>query len=222
MNVAILIPTLGRAEALRPLLESIAKTAPPGVANIVFVLDHDDPGTHAELQDAWEQGWRFGRCFQDGTYPEKINAGLRASDDPLVLPCADDVVFHAGWYEQALAAFVPGVEVVGTNDLTPATADGQHATMPIIRRSYIEGPGAAHSETGTVFHECYHHNFVETETCKLAQHRGVYVSCPASIIEHRHPSWGTREADDTDRKGSQTNWDADEALFERRQAEWLA
>jgi hypothetical protein len=222
-QIAVLVPTLGRPEALRPLLQSIATTAPPSSVEVVFVLDHVDPGTHVELQSAWEQGWKFGRCFEDDTYPEKVNAGLLASTAPLVLPAADDVVFHAGWLEHALDAFRnPGVDVVGTNDLTPATADGTHATMPIIRRSYIEGAGAAYSESGTVFHAGYHHNFCETELCKLAQYRGAYASCPASIIEHRHPAWGTRDADDTDRKGSQANWDADQALFEKRQAEWLA
>ena len=222
MSVAILVPTLGRPQALRPLLESVARTTAPRTVNVVFVVDHDDPATHAELQAAWQQGWLFGRCFADGTYPEKVNAGLWASDDPLVLPAADDVVFHAGWLEHALAAFTDGVDVVGTNDLTPATVDGQHATMPIVRRSYIASPGAAHGETGSVFHAEYHHSWCETELCKLAQHRGVYASCPASIIEHRHHAWGTREIDDTDRKGNLRNWDADETLFEERQARWLA
>jgi glycosyltransferase involved in cell wall biosynthesis len=222
VKVSVIVPTLERPASLRPLLESVATTTTPGAVNLVFVVDHDDPPTHTELRAAWQQGWRFGRCFADGTYPEKINVGLRASDDPLVLPAADDVVFHSGWLEHALCAFAAGVDVVGTNDLTPATADGRHATMPIARRSYIEDPGAALGESGTVFHEGYHHNFVETELCKLAQYRGAYFSCPASIIEHRHPAWGTREADETDRKGSQANWKADEALFEKRQAEWLA
>jgi hypothetical protein len=222
MNVAILVPTLGRPQTLRPLLQSVATTTPPGAANVVFVLDHDDLVTHIELQAAWKQGWRFTQCFTDGTYPEKVNEGLRGTTEPLVLPAADDIVFHAGWLEHALDAFASGIDVVGTNDLTPATEDGQHATMPIVRRSYIESPGAAFGEPGILFHHGYHHNWVETETCKLAQHRGVYASCPASIIEHRHPAWGTREADETDRKGSQANWDADMALFEKRQAEWLA
>jgi glycosyltransferase involved in cell wall biosynthesis len=221
MNITILIPTLGRARALRPLLQSIATTTPVGVANVVFVVDHDDPETHMELQEAWAQGWRFGRCFCDGTYPEKINAGYRASSDPLVLLADDDIVFHPRWLDHALAVLVDPIAVVGTNDLTPATADGQHATKPIVRRSYIESPGAAFGEPGTVLHEGYHHNFCETELCKLAQHRGVYVSCPPSIVEHRHPAWGTREADDTDLKGSQANWSADEALFEKRSAEWM-
>ncbi len=176
MKIAILVPTLGRPAELRPLLQSVATTTPPGSAEVVFVLDHDDPETHAELHAAWEQGWRFSSVFADGTFPEKTNAGVAATSQPFVLPGADDIAFHTGWLDHALAAFTDGVEVVGTNDLSPSTADGQHATMPIIRRSYIESPGAAYGETGTVFHAGFHHNFCERETCLLAQHRGVYAS----------------------------------------------
>jgi len=41
-----------------------------------------------------------------------------------------------------------------------------------------------------------------------------------SVIEHRHPDWGTRDRDATDAKGNGRNRGADEALFLRRKAEW--
>jgi glycosyltransferase involved in cell wall biosynthesis len=220
--VGIIVPTLGRPQALRPLLQSIATTTAPGAAEVIFVLDHEDPETHAELADAWRQGWKFGRVFADGTFPEKTNAGVRASDHELVLLTADDVTFHPGWLEHALAALAPDIAVVGTNDLTPATADGMHATMPLVRRSYIEAPGAAFGEPDVAFHPGYHHNFCETELCQLAQHRGIYASCPMSIIEHRHPAWGTREEDETDQRGGAANWGDDEILFHERQERWSA
>jgi hypothetical protein len=94
--------------------------------------------------------------------------------------------------------------------------------MPILRRSYIEAPGAAWNERGTVFHEGYAHNFVETETCRLAQHREVWSFAETSVIEHYHPAWGKREADTTDAKGNEQGWDTDEALFRTRQQEWIA
>ncbi len=221
MTIAIVVPTLGRPGALRPLLASITTATPAGVANIIFVVDHNDKETHVELQSAWKQGWNFKVLFEDGTYPQKVNAGMRACSDPLVLPTADDVVFYPRWLEYALAAFGPGVNVVGTNDLTPITADGTHATMPIIRRSYIEQPGAAFAEPGVLFHEGYHHNRCETETCQLAMRRGVWQFCAESIIEHRHHTWGSREVDETDRRGNLQNREADEALFAEREAAWL-
>jgi hypothetical protein len=223
VNVAILVPTLGRAHALlEPLLQNIRAVTPMGAYQVYLVLDPDDEPSW----DAYCQLYRGGEgdlmaIEEDGTYPRKTNAGLDGSEgEPLVLPTADDVVFHQGWYEEALKHFEAGTQVVGTNDLSPVTADGALATMPILRRSYIESPGVVWGEPGKVFHDGYHHNAVDRELWELAQHRGVAVFEPESIIEHRHPSWGTREADETDRKGNQQHREADEALFLKRKAEW--
>lgn len=216
MRVAILVPTLGRPAALRPLAENIAAVTPVGAFTLLFILDHDD---HASRDEAYRT--LGGGTFCDGTYPRKINHGYQVTGCQLVLPTADDVVFHGGWYEHALAAFDdPAVQVVGSRDLTPATESGEHATMPILRRSYCEDPGAAWGERNTVFHEGYHHNYVETETWQLALARGVARFVPESVIEHRHPCWGTRGEDETDRKGNLANVDQDRELFHRRQRRW--
>jgi glycosyltransferase involved in cell wall biosynthesis len=219
VKVAIVIPTLGRPAALAPLLRNLRQTTPLSY-KVYFVVDADDVESReaiAELADS-----DFCEIVCDGTYPAKTNAAVRAGDEELVLPTADDVVFHTGWLEAAQPHLAAGADVVGTLDLTPATAKGTHATMPIIRRSYIEDPGAAFSEPGVCFHEGYHHNFVETELWQLACHRGVAAFEPEAVIEHLHPDWGTREADSTDEKGHGRNWDEDRALFKERRAAWTA
>jgi len=216
VSIAILVPTLGRAEKLVPLAENVAATTPRGKYSLIFVLDHADKASLEAVKSA--PCARY--VFRDGTYPVKINAGYAACNEDLILPTADDVVFHDGWYETALGEMEPWVQVLGTFDLTPSTEDGSHATMPIIRRSYIEETGAAHMELGTVFHEGYHHNCVETETCQLAMRRGVWKFAKNVVIEHRHHAWGTREADETDRKGNLANWDEDMTYFHRRKAKW--
>lgn len=217
-EVAVLVPTLGRASVLQQLVENFDAVTPAGGAHLVFVADSQDGATQRVLG---ELGVEVVIC--DGTYPVKINAGYRATvGEPFILPTADDVRFRFDWLEQALDAFRPGIEVVGTNDLTPATADKRHATMPIVRRAYVEDPGAVWGEPGLIFHEGYHHSFVETELWQLAVHRGVVAFASDSVIEHLHPAWGTREVDDTDRKGNQVGWKADKALFRERRAAWTA
>lgn len=221
MNVAILIPTLGRVDVLPGLLENIRETTPAGKYCVYFVLDSDD-------RESWEVCRRLSGgagdvvlVEGDGTYPVKIGIGVQASTEPLIAPLADDIVFHPRWYEAMAARFDDqAVEVVGTLDLTPATVNGKNVTMPIVRRSYVEDPGAAHDEPGVLFHTGYHHNAVERELWQLAKHRGVAVFEPESVIEHKHPSWNSREADDTDRKGNQSNWDADLALYHARERLW--
>lgn len=217
MKIAILVPTLGRADALIPLAENVAATTPRDVYSLIFVCDHGDRDSQAAALAA--PGARM--LATSGAYPVKANAGFVASNDDLVAPTADDVWFRAGWYERVVRAFAdPDVHVVGTNDTTPTTSRGDHATMPVIRRSYCEDPGAAWGEPGSMFHAGYHHNYVETETCQLAQARGVWRFEPLAVIEHRHPDWGTRPLDETDRIGNRRNVGADRALFERRAAEW--
>jgi hypothetical protein len=219
VNVAILVPTLGRADALAPLLQNLCQVTEFRY-RVYFVVDREDQETRHVLETM--PGFDFVTVVCDGTFPEKTNAGYRASSEELVAPLADDVVFRAGWLEAALPHFEAGWQVVGTYDRTPVTDGGWHVTMPILRRSYIEGPGAAWGETDTVFHEGLHHNFTDTELWQLARHRDVAVFEPESVIEHRHPQWGTRPADATDAKGNGQNWEADEALFIRRKEEWSA
>jgi hypothetical protein len=215
--IDILIPSLGRPSVLADLIENIEQVTPTDAYTIWFVLDREDTESMVAVS-----GRDVEVVLHGGTYPVKINAGYRVSSGDLVLPTADDVVFHAGWLEAALNALSDStVQVLGTDDLSPATANRDHATMPITRRSYIEDPGAAWGETGTIFHEGYRHNFVETETWQLALHRGVIGWATDCVIEHLHPAWGKREADETDRKGNLQGWEQDEALFRRRQREWL-
>jgi hypothetical protein len=138
-----------------------------------------------------------------------------------VLIAGDDVVFHEGWEVAVEVASEAGARVVGTSDLTRATADGTHATMPIVSRDYIDTIGGAYGEPGNVLHEGYHHNFAEIELCALAEHRGRWQFVPDAIIEHRHPSWGAAEVDETSLKGGLgPHWDRDSALYEERRALW--
>lgn len=220
MRIAILIPTLGRADALAPLLQNLRQVT-EFCYRVYFVVDQEDQETRHVLDTM--PGLDFTSVLCDGTYPEKVAAGVAASTaEGLITPLADDVVFHDGWVPAALKHFEanPEIQVVGTRDLTPATAGGKNVTMPIVRRSYVEHPGAAFDEAGVLFHQGYHHNAVERELWQLAMHRGVAVFEPEAVIEHRHHSWGTREVDETDRKGNMANWDADLALYHERERLW--
>lgn len=218
MKVGILVPTLNRPESIGSLASNIADTTPLGSYSLIFVLDHGDQASREAVKAA--EFCRYILC--DGTYPRKTNAGYAASNDDLILPTADDVWFREGWLEAVEDVFTdPHVQVVGTDDTTPATADRTHATMPVVRRSYIEDPGCVWQRPGVVFRPELKHNFCETEIWQLAEHRGVAAWSDA-VIEHRHPDWGTREADSTDEKGNRQGWDHDREIFERVKAEWTS
>ena len=221
-QVSILVPTLGREEFLPALLATIIESTEVAW-ELVFVLDCGDvPSWKAVTHLAGEApDGAVVVVAKNGTYPAKTNAGYRASCAPFVLPTADDVVFKSGW-DAALEEFHdPEVCVVGTNDLSPNSHAG-HATMPILRRTYVDEPGASFGEPGKVFFEGYRHNYVETEICELARHREVWSYCEAAVIEHLHPSWGKREVDDTDAVGNLNGMSGDEELFWERCAVWTS
>ncbi len=216
---SIIVPTLGRAHAIGPLIDSIRQTTPLGAYEVVFVLDSDDELTKAALLAF--AGSDVVSVIEPGSYPHKTNAGYRKSIGDKLVPTADDVKFHPWWSDHVNDAFDdPSVCVVGTNDLSPATENGDHATMPVIRRDYIEEPGCVWDEPGVIFHEGYHHNFVETEVWQLARKRGVAEFQSRAIIEHLHPDWGKRGIDDTDYRGNKARWDHDAQLFAERLAQW--
>lgn len=196
-------------------MENIAVTTPS--YTLLFVIDPADASTQGVLK-----GLGVDFLEVQGGYPVAANAGFKLGKERLVLIANDDVIFHYGWYDAAVNAVDSNVGVLGTNDLSPATEEGGHATQPIVRRSYIEDQGGAWGEPGNVYHEGYHHNFCETELCALAQHRRVWGFAPGSVIEHRHPDWGKGKEDDTYRQGARQNWDQDSALYEARMAQWTS
>jgi len=214
--IDILIPTIFRAHYLADLIVNIAGTT-EGAHRTIFVADEEDHETIDELQSLGA-----GYVVAPGPLPRAMNAGFRAGAGDLVLATNDDVYFHAGWLEAAERAFEdPSVMVVGTRDLTPISENGDHTTQPIMRRAYVEDPGAVWGETGTIYWEGYHHGWVETELWQLACHRGVARFVPECVIEHRHPDWGTRPPDATDQRGNMQGKAEDSASFQNRRHEWM-
>lgn len=215
-DLAIVIPTLGRAEVLQPLVTNIVESAPDASLFVLFVLREEDQASRDAIHDL---GGYY--VFAGSGYPRSANAGFRATEEPLILIANDDTVFHPGWYEAIMEAFDDdSVLVAGGSDRTPITANGGHVTQPFVRRSYIEDPGGAFGEPGNVYHEGYHHGWSETELWQLACHRGVARFVPNCVIEHKHPDWGTRDEDDTDRSGNRQGKEHDLALFEERKRQW--
>lgn len=213
-EVAVVIPTLGRAGRLDALLDSIAETT-EGEAHVYLVVEDTGSALVGERRGA-------SVLRQGGTAPQKWNAGYRfTADEPFVCAAADDVLFRSRWWEAARVAFGdPAVGVVGTYDRASVVNPGRNVTIPIFRRTYIEDPGAAWQDPGVIYHEGYEHGYVDREAWQLARARGVAAFAKGSVIEHFHPDLGNREPDATDQKRWATDGDADERLFAERQREW--
>lgn len=154
-----------------------------------------------------------------GDYARKINAGYRASSEPLMLLGADDITFRPGWLEAAIAQLAPGIGVVGTNDLgSGRVMAGQHATHPLVTRHYADTYGTI-DEPGIVLHEGYGHNFVDDEFVGTARQRHAFAFAADAIVEHHHPDWGKADRDDVYDLGRE-RWAYDRLLWKTRRRLW--
>lgn len=191
--MVILVPMLGRAHTVAPLLESIDAST-PGV-RVLFLVTPGDTGVHAAIDSAGRERLEV-PWHPHGDYARKINTGYRATTEPLIFLGACDLRFHPGWLQACRRQLTPGVGVVGTNDLgSPRVQAGKHATHTLVVRAYADDPGATADQAGQVLHEGYVHEYVDDELVGVAQHRGVWAFAPDARVEHLHPDWGKAPRD---------------------------
>lgn len=215
MNAVILVPMLGRAHHVAPLVESIRRTCD---ARVLFLVTPDDDEVDAAIDEVGGERLEV-EYRQRGDYARKINAGYRATTEPLMFLAASDLRFHPGWFEAVTAKLGPGIGVVGTNDLgSPRVMAGEHSTHSLVTRAYADEFGTI-DQRGAVLHEGYVHEYVDDELVGTAKHRGAWAFAAESHVEHLHPDWGKAERDamyaDQRRRMSRS---AD--LFKRRRRLW--
>lgn len=227
--IAVIVPVLGRPQNAGPLAESLFASRNETDLQLWFVASKDDEAQvtacHEALDAArpnsaggvfvapWPKGMR-------GDFARKSNLGLWLSTTPFVLCGADDLRFRDHWADIAISTLEQeDTGFCGTNDLAnPKVKAGQHATHPVVRRSYalecgtIDTPGLIYSET-------YWHQWVDNEATETAQARGCFSFAADSIVEHLHPIWRSAPDDDTYRHG-QLHGDDDRRLFRERRPLW--
>lgn len=210
-ELSILIPVLNRPHRVRPVLDSAAK-ATPG-ADVLFIADPDDTD---ELEVLTCEGADF--IAPGGTYAEKINAGVRATDAPLIMSAADDLTFIPGWFEKAKACLTEQIRVVGVTDqVTERNRLGHHAAHFLIARDYALLP-TIDGGRGP-FCESYSHLFCDDELIGTARHReALHISTEAQV-QHTHYFDGSGEMDATYEKGL-VHRRRDRALWKRRRKLW--
>lgn len=216
MSLVILVPMLGRAYHVAPLLASIRETTPD--ARVLFLTTRGDVEVVATLQEMSEEQYRL-PIQERGDYAIKINTGIAVTSEDHIFTGASDLRFHPGWYEAAVAKLRPGIGVVGTNDLgNRGTANGRHATHMLVTREYVENFGTI-DEPGKFFHEGYVHECVDNEAVETAQVRGAYAHAADSYVEHLHPLWGKADWDEMYRQTSD-RIAAGQRLFMERRRMW--
>ena len=220
--VALLVPVLGRAHQIQPLLESVQGNT-LGEFRVVLILSPGDDetikvarkvkrGTNTLLLIAT---WAPDRA----DYAKKLKLGFRNTDEEWLFQGATDLVFHRGWDQAALTvASRTHCQVIGTNDLgNPLVKRGIHSTHSLFSRSYIDEYGGTVDDSGLIFSEAYDHQWSDSEFIETARIRCQYAFAKRALVEHMHPHWGKAPMDDTYEKALRATSE-DQKLFVRRRA----
>ncbi|MGH7721500.1 MAG: glycosyltransferase family 2 protein [Candidatus Dormibacteria bacterium] len=213
-RVDVIVPALHRPQNVTTVMRSLR--ASTGLATAWWVCEPDDQEEIAAVQ---AEGGEVLSSVKAHSFAEKVNHAYRETSAPWLLLVGDDVRFRPGWLDAALdVARRYQADVVATNDLlNKRVIDGETATHPLIRRSYITEVGASWDGPGVVAHEGYHHWFVDDEISSAARLRGVFQAALGSHVEHLHPMGGSVEMDEVYRLGASRKVE-DGALFRRRLA----
>lgn len=211
-DMVIVIPLWRRTKHIERVYAS-AMWATPG-ARVLFVASEGDEEVRAAL-DAFHADHLLvdGPGGGFGDYAIKINAGYRASTEPLIFTGADDLAFHPGWYEAARSlietptpdyCYAKGdwpVSVVGTNDLcNPRTMRGEHSTHSLVARWYAD-IGASIDADHEIYAPCYVHEYCDDELVQVAMSRQSYAHAFDAHVEHLHPLAGKSPDDLTYQRG---------------------
>lgn len=217
---AVIVPVLARPQNAQPLVDSFKAS---GVdADLYFVASSSDTD---EVNACWDTDAvtiTLDRPPGPADYSAKIQAGYEATEEPLVLLAADDLIFHPGWLE-AVEKIADEYDcgVIGTNDMAnPLVKRGLHSTHPVVRRCYIDRYGGVVGEPGTVYHAGYDHQWCDVELVETAKARGCYAHAHDAIVEHRHPLYDRKVASDATYKKGQAKGSEDRRLYESRRHLW--
>lgn len=215
MDLVVIVPMLGRAHRVGPLLESIHATCN---ARVLFCCTEGDEGVIVAVDAAGAERLTF-PPRSVGDYAAKVNAGYRHTSEPLLFLGACDIRFHPGWYEAATARLGGRIGVVGTNDLgSPRVMRGEHATHCLVTRDYVDRHGTI-DRPGEVLFEGYVHEYVDDELVGTAKRRRAWAFAGDSHVEHLHPSWGKAPADDI-YEAQRHRMAASRTLYLRRRRLW--
>lgn len=219
--IALLVPVLGRAHQIKPLVENI-ESATTTEHRIVFICSPKkfDPDAVEACYAATQAttlsvSWKPGRS----DYAMKLEHGFLNTDEEWLFQGATDLVFYPGWDTAALAvAKQSRCGVIGTNDLgNPLVKRGRHSTHSLISREYINVYNGTADDTGKIFSTAYDHQWTDNEFIETATLRRQFAFARRSVVEHLHPHWGKADNDPTYEKAHRKTPE-DQKMFMRRRA----
>lgn len=225
--IDILVPVLSRPQNAQPLVDSIRANTTRDSYIIHFLCSQGDLEEIAACRETIGLGspiylWAL-ESNLTGDYARKINHGYATGVLPFVFAAADDIEFTPGWDTEILrVAEETGAGMVGSNDdANPLVKRGRHSTHTLFSREYIDTIGATFFDgPGVVYHEGYHHQWVDTEAVKAAMDRGQWAFARRSVVRHHHPFFDKSVKMDSTYKKALGDASHDSALYRQRLQQW--
>jgi len=205
-SIAILIPTMGRFNKLKPLVKNIEETTTVP-HHIYFATDE----TKAINLLKKTKATVFETDKDTVSYAKRINMMFKKTKEDFIFTASNDIVFEKGWDIELLKkASIPGAGVIASNDLL-----NPNGTNFLVSRYYIDSIGGTFdNKPGVVFHE-YIHNFCDTELITKAKVLSAYQLAPLSVVEHNHPLAKKAEDDWVYKKGKESFGEDHDTFLER-------
>jgi glycosyltransferase involved in cell wall biosynthesis len=217
--IAVIVPTFGRSRRLAAVAENVheATTVPH---RLVFAIEAED---RKSMRACYELDCTVVVNQRTKNYAGAINSAIQATDEPYVFCGADDLRFHPGWAEAALAHMDGWIMVVGTNDLyNKYVLAGTHATHYLVDRRYpMEIGGVVDEPPGVMLPECFDHNWTDTEAIGTAKARCRFRPCLESVVEHLHAFSGKGHGPDRTSRKAMLRVNEDEQIYLARRELWF-
>lgn len=207
MRFSICVPTRGRPENVKRLIDSIYSTASkPSTVEIIFRTDNDDKGARRTKSAITEN---IKKLKEENRVHIKMAVGERlqylsdlwedcyshAISDRIMM-CADDVIFRTQGWDNTIANGTPNADkniyFIWGNDLNQRRG---LATLPMMSRLWIE-------TVGYFVPKGYACDWCDTHIHDIANrlaNLGSDIRCYFGdvVFEHMHPSVGKAKWDDT-------------------------
>lgn len=219
-GVRVVLPVLRRPARAALVYRSLRASQREVPLRAIFLVSFGD---QEELEAVRATGADYAQLYEgrrSGDYARKINTGAQLTKEPWIFTAADDVHFHPGWADTAIAfAAERSLQAVGANDMGRWAS--RHRVPPathfLVHRSYFERGTA--DEPFAIFHTGYDHTYVDTEFTETATQRGEYGYCPEAKVEHLHPVWRKGARDEVYQLGA-ARTKQDYRLYLRRRSLW--
>lgn len=187
--IDILIPNYYRPHHIRRLIENVAKTT-RNAYRLIFLCEVEDEKARQEylkLKNAGTSPASEVRFIVGhfGSFGNCINTGYFLSRSEFIFLGVDDIEFADGWDVEPMRLLTdPAVSVVGHKTIGDGCPEeGIFSCHFTVRRSYIRENSLVALSPNLVMYPYYHHE-LDRELYWNAVNRGIFKSCPESVIKH--------------------------------------